>query len=296
MKGGRGYGWRRCARWRLCSSRHSLILAWSPESRTSGHVAAAPARRAGCSAGTPGPPSSAAENDSSRALSACPSAPGSFRITASHSDHRGQLAAGHDVRADRDDVGREHLVHALVEPLVAAAQEGERLLRRRARRRAHRRTAARRPRTRSTRRRVADVAGVAAVARLERRLDDVHADHHAGAAAVGRVVHLAAGQRRRVAVADGVELEPIRDRVLDVALAAEEVEPVREEREDVDLHSPRNSRSTSITLFSTSTLRHRVGDQRDQLVTHLEHVAGKAFEHAGDRCRLLRFRSRSGLR
>src|SRR3954453_18070693 len=89
-----------------------------------------------------------------------------------------------------------------------------------------------------------------AVASLHRRLHHVDADHHSGAAPIGRVVDLAPAERRPLAEVHELDL---RASVADVALLREPVEPVREEREDVDLHQkPRNSRSTSMSLRSRS--------------------------------------------
>src|SRR2546423_308573 len=74
--------------------------------------------------------------------------------------------------------------------------------------------------------------GRAASGGLPRRLEGVAGDDPAGPPAVGRVVDLAARQRRALAEVD--RLDP-RAAAADVALLAEPVEPVREEREDVDL-------------------------------------------------------------
>ena len=106
-------------------------------------------RPGGCSGDTRGCPPSAALKDSSTAECSCPSAPGSLRRTASHSDHRRQLAAAEHVAPDRDDVAGEVLEDALVEALVAPAQQRQRRLGRQLVRRARRRAAARRAPARS---------------------------------------------------------------------------------------------------------------------------------------------------
>jgi len=75
-----------------------------------------------------------------------------------------------------------------------------------------------------------------AVDRLERRVDDVHAEHHPGAAAVGVVVHLPGPQRREVAVAEEPEVELGSEDGSQRALLGHPGEGVGNEREDVDLH------------------------------------------------------------
>ena len=86
---------------------------------------------------------------------------------------------------------------ALVEALEAGGEQRQRAPRRRAPRRAPGRAGAPAGRARSpaASRRVA-------VDGLERRVDDVDAQHHPGAAAVGLVVDLAARERREVAVVE----------------------------------------------------------------------------------------------
>ena len=156
-------------------------------------------------------------------------------------DHRGELAAGHDVAADRERLGAEVVDDPLVEALVAAAQQRERLLRGELRDdRVVEDAAAGRERDHAAARAHGD--RVLAVARAERRLDDVDPQHHPGAAAERRVVDLARLQRRRRAVVDAVERRAQLERVGHVALPAEPVEPGREQREDVDLH-PRSVRA-----------------------------------------------------
>ena len=76
---------------------------------------------------------------------------------------------------------------------------------------------------------------LAVVRGLQRRVDDVDAQDHPGAAAVRSVVHLAAAQRGRVPEVEEADLGPPLDRVSDVTLAAEPVEPLGEQGEDVNL-------------------------------------------------------------
>ena len=111
--------------------------------------------------------------------------------------HRGDLAAGEHVGADGDAVGDE-VGDALVDALVAAAEEdevaagelgGQRVVELPPLGRELDDAAA-----------VLDALGVDAEHGLERGADDVDAQHHAGAAAVRRVVHLQVAQRRVVAV------------------------------------------------------------------------------------------------
>ena len=87
------------------------------------HARGRATRRGACSGGTPGAPSSASLKDSSSALSSWPSAPGQLAQHRVADHHRRQLAARQHVGADRDHVGRQVLVHPLVEALVAPAQQ-----------------------------------------------------------------------------------------------------------------------------------------------------------------------------
>ena len=80
------------------------------------------------------------------------------------------------------------------------------------------------------------VLGHAAVHRVERRRDDVDAQHHPGAAAVRLVVDLARAERRRVAVAEQPELELVAEHARERLLLREPREGVRDESEDVDAH------------------------------------------------------------
>ena len=74
------------------------------------------------------------------------------------------------------------------------------------------------------------------VAGAQRRLDHVDAQHHPRPAAEWDVVDAVVLHRRRVAIVDRLDRVAERGRVGHVALGAEPVEPVREEREDVNLH------------------------------------------------------------
>ena len=108
---------------------------------------------------------------------------------------------------------------ALVEALVAPAQQRERRLGAPARRRARRRAAGPPGVSAITRRCARSVDRVDAVERAQRRVHDVDAQHHARAAAERRVVDLAAAQRRVVARVDGVAARGPRASALrDVAL------------------------------------------------------------------------------
>ena len=87
---------------------------------------------------------------------------------------------------------------------------------------------------------------IGAVGGLERGVDDVDPEDHPGAAPVGSVVDLAGAQRSRVAVVVEAKLGAVLERVGDVALAAEPLEVLREQREEVD----DQSRISTMTRFS----------------------------------------------
>src|SRR4029079_551991 len=76
----------------------------------------------------------------------------------------------------------------------------------------------------------------AAVRGLERRVDDVDAQHHPGTAAVRVVVDLARAQRRRVAVVEEPELELRAENRREGPLLGEPAKGMRDLREDVDAH------------------------------------------------------------
>jgi hypothetical protein len=129
---------------------------------------------------------------------------------------------------DRDGVGDQMLPDALVNPLVAATQQGELGLGRQIAGERIVELAARRGKQ-------DDAPALAAlpVGRVQRRVDGVDPQHHAGPAAVGRVINLAAAERRRVAVIEEADLRPPLERVAQVPLPEEPLEPLGEEGEDV---------------------------------------------------------------
>src|SRR5436305_1610570 len=172
-------------------------------------------------------------------------------------DHHGrQLTPGYHVAADRDLHGHEVIEHPLVESLVAAGQQGERVLLGQL---VHQLVVEQPPgrRQRDHRPLIAQRHRVLPVSGPQRRLHHVDAEHHACAAPKRRVVHLPSLQRRVVAVVH------VLDRVArcagrsDVVLLPEPIEGAGKQSEDVDLHhaSPRKARSTSIRRRSTSTSR-----------------------------------------
>src|SRR5581483_11723878 len=108
--------------------------------------------------------------------------------------HRGRLAAAQHVAADRHRVAREVLDDALVEALVAPAEQrqarlggqlvDERLVQQAPSRRERDHPAAR-----------TQLGRVDAVAGAQRGVEHIHPQHHPCAAAEGRVVDLPAGER-----------------------------------------------------------------------------------------------------
>src|SRR4051794_11901691 len=178
--------------------------------------------------------------------------------------HRRELAAGEDVAADRHGVRREVLDDALVEALVAAGQQrdgglGGQLVDE---------AVVEDPPARGQREHaplVAQVDRVDAVEAAQRLIHDVHAEDHAGSAAERRVVDLTAAERRVLPGIERAQVVAGGHRVRDVTLCAEPFEPLREQGDHVELHaqppaargavSPRNARSTSMTLAPTSTER-----------------------------------------
>src|SRR5690242_18383431 len=167
--------------------------------------------------------------------------------------HRGHLAAREHVRPDRDRVIRELVVHALVEALVAAAQERHALERGELRhdlvaelapdRRQHRHPAL-----------CQDAPDGRGVDALERCTDDVDPDHHPRSAAVRGVVHLPVATGGVVAQVEHAQAKRARvDRVCDRARPAHPVEMAREERDDIELERHRKSSRTPTTRPTTST-------------------------------------------
>src|SRR4029079_6821205 len=167
--------------------------------------------------------------------------------------HRRHLAAREHVRPDRDRVVRELVVHALVEALVAAAQERQPLQRGELR---HALVAELAPDRRQHRHpalveHALDGRGVDA---LERGADDVDPDHHPRSAAVGGVVHLPVAAGGVGAQGGAADAERARiDRVCDGARPAHPVEVAREERDDIELERHRKSSRTPTTRPAPST-------------------------------------------
>src|SRR5947209_2029019 len=103
-------------------------------------------------------------------------------------DHRGQLTAREHVAADGEPVAAEMLEDALIEALVASAQQRQRGLGRElSRERVVEHAPARRERDHSPA--LAQVDGVGRIARAQSAFHDVYAQQHARAAPEGRVVH-----------------------------------------------------------------------------------------------------------
>ena len=195
-------------------------------------------------------------------------------------DHRRQLSPGQHVAPDRDLVGAEVLDDPLVEALVAPAQQRERGL---GGQLAGERVVELAPagRQRDHAALLARVHRVLAVARPQRVLHDVDAQHHPGAAAEGRVVDRAAAQRRRRARVHRVERVPERERVGDVALPPEPVEPPGEQREDVNLHArtscPRRSGAPSTSSERTASRTSGISSVAD-----LDRLARGQSDHPRD--------------
>src|SRR5436190_10186547 len=170
-----------------------------------------------------------------------------------HHGHGGDLAAREDVRPDRDRVVREMVVHALVEPLVAAAQEREAIERRELRHDLVPKLAAD-GRQHGDPALGEDALDRSGVDRLQGGAHDVHADHHPGPAAVGSVVHLPVAPRRVVAQIVHTEVKRAGfDRVSDRARLAHPVELARKERDDVELERHRKSSRIATVRSDTST-------------------------------------------
>ena len=192
-----------------------------------------------------------------------------------HEHHRGKLAAGEDVWADRDRVGGDVLDDSLVEAFEAGREECQLLL---AGELLHE-VLVELP----TLRRKSDdppAAGVA-VHRPERSVHDIDAQHHARAAPVGLVVHLAAAERREVAIVPEAKIELVPEHGRDGPLLRHPGEGMRERCEDIDLHEGklvgsakprattmrRRSRSTSRTHCETSGSAWPVSSSRTSFAT-----------------------------
>ena len=147
--------------------------------------------------------------------------------------HRGQLATGQDVRPDRDRIAGQVLDDALVEALEPGREErqmlfsGELLDQRLIELAALRRQSDH------------PVSGAVSIGRIERCRDDVDPQHHARAAAVRVVVHLALLEGRRVPVVEQPEVELGAEDSRKRPLLGEPGERVRDEREDIDAQSRR---------------------------------------------------------
>ena len=173
--------------------------------------------------------------------------------------HRRQLSAGEDVGPDRDGLGGEPVDDALVEALEASREERQQRLGRELldellvelaslrRQRDH----PRRP-------------GAGAVDRLERGVDDIDAEHHAGAATVRLVVYLPGPERREVPVAEQVQLELRPQDGGERPPLGHPGERLGYEREDVDAHGanrtarahpPGSGRSGTGPYTSPATIR-----------------------------------------
>src|SRR5919206_398580 len=98
-----------------------------PGEQDPGHRVAAPLRRPGVLRVLGRPAEGGAEGLLDRALGVTKH-PRELPHDRIADDHRRELSAGEDVWADRDHVGREVLVHPLVEPLVASAEQRQLLL------------------------------------------------------------------------------------------------------------------------------------------------------------------------
>ena len=232
---------------RTCSRRQASIFAWSPESRI-GHLPAPELGRPRVVRVLEAAAELLREAlELAGALGEGAGQPPGDRV---EQHHRRQIAVREDVRADRDRVGREMLDDALVEALEPGGEERQLvrgrelfddLLRQRA--------SFRRERDHPLRPRIA-------VHGLERGRDDVDAQHHAGAAAVGLVVDLAGAERRRLAVVEEPQVELGPEHRADRPLLGEPGEGVRDECEDVDSHCE-SAKPGAITIRppSTSTFR-----------------------------------------
>ncbi len=145
--------------------------------------------------------------------------------------HRRQLPAGEDVGPDRDRLGGEAVDDALVEALEASREERQQRLGRELLDELLVELA-------SLGRERDDPRGprAGAVDRLERGVDDVDPEHHAGAAAVRLVVHLPGPERREVPVAEQVQLELRPQDGGERTPLGHPGERLRYEREDIDAH------------------------------------------------------------
>ena len=209
--------------------RQRRICSWSPESSTSG-TARPRTRRAACSAGSPG---GRRRRNRPRPSPRRPGRPGSRRTVASITAQGRHLPAGEHEVAEAQLLGGHGLGHALVDPLVAAAEEHEPVEAGEARGRAPGRTAGRA--ARGARRRPArpGPSGHTASHGAEERLG-LH--DHPGPAPEGRVVHGAVAVLREVAqVVDADLHEPrLRGRGATIPSARGASTHPREDRDHVN--------------------------------------------------------------
>ena len=198
--------------------------------------------------------------------------------------HRRQLAAGEDVRADRDRVGREVRDDPLVEALEARREERQRRLG------GELLDDGLRQRPPLRRQRDHPLLGRLAVDGVERGRDDVDAQHHPGAAAVGLVVDLAGAQRRRVAVVEEPQLELGAENGGERPLLGHPRECVRNLGEDVETQSRsrllvgvREAAGDEDPARVEVDVEHAALDERQQQAgVEREHVVGGTVLHLGD--------------
>ena len=122
--------------------------------------------------------------------------------------------------------------------------------------------------------------GLLAVDRVERRRDDVDAQHHPGAAAVRLVVHLAGAERRRVAVVEEPQLELGAEHGRERPLLGHPRERVRNLGEDVEAHSSGRllvgvreaAGDEDPARFEVDVEHARVDERQQRAGVELEHV------------------------
>ena len=270
----------RPARARDCSRRHSRIRAWWPLTA----ARRAPSSRAtppgACSAGTRARRSSAALKDSStrrllvpeRARAAC-AAP--CRRRPSPPARRRPARSGRS-RARRCRSARRCARRSPRSARTAASASGSAASSLDA---ARRRAGARPGSSAITRRALAQRdrdrrrSARAAPPRRRRRAAPSRRRRRTACRRPGRPAAACARGSRRTPASS-----PSASALRDVALGAEPVEPVREEREDVDLHgySPRNARSTSIRRAATSTTRIASRHQRHEQLAAVRRARPRA--------------------
>src|SRR6185437_10600189 len=154
--------------------------------------------------------------------------------------HRRELPAREHIVSDREGLAREVLDDALVEALVAPAQEGQCRLQRKF---LHIALVQYSPawRKRNHTPSIANASPVHPVVGAERSVHHIDAQHHARATPARCVVHLAAAEWGVLAEVHALQLGSLLERVAHVTLGSEPPEPLGKQGEDVDLHlySPR---------------------------------------------------------